>query len=105
LSLIISSFIIIFSSCNILNNNEQNIPNIVWNIYSINIDGSNQKELIGNVGGSSLAGNNIIYDYISSMNIDGSSQHNILPANLDPINFSVSQDGTKIVFFPTKFCI
>jgi Tol biopolymer transport system component len=82
-----------------LDDNEHNIPGTVWNIYSINLDGSNQKELAENGGIYLLASDNIIYGYISSMNLDGSNQHVLQPANLDPVDFSVSPDGTKIIFF------
>ena len=33
------------------------------------------------------------------MNLDGSNQHNLLPANLNPVEFSISPDGTKIILF------
>ncbi|MGA7721949.1 MAG: hypothetical protein WCA84_12345 [Ignavibacteriaceae bacterium] len=97
--LILTFFLIILTSCGILDNHEQNTPNIIENIYSINLDGSNQKELAVNTVSYLLAGNNIIYGSISSMNLDGSNQHAILPSNLNPVEFSVSPDGMNLIFF------
>jgi hypothetical protein len=95
---IISSFIIIFSSCNILDGNQQNNPSPKTGLYSINIDGTNQKELVSDgVGTFSFTDNYIIYGYFSLMNMNGSNQHTILPNSLLPATFSVSPNGMKIV--------
>lgn len=78
-------------------------PEEVSGLYSININEKNETELTNEPGNFSFAGNKIIYDYISSMNLDGSDQQKIVPTNIfsdsnTPADFSVSTDGSKIVF-------
>ncbi len=84
---------------------QHDMPQIVDGLYSISLDGSNEYTVANsNVGISfSFAGNKIIYDYISSMNLDGTGQQKLVPPNVfsdnnTPTDISVSKDGNKIVF-------
>ncbi len=100
--LILNAFLLVlfFNACK-----EQNNPEQKTGLYSINVDGSGEMQLVNGSVGSYyfIEGDKIIYDYISSMNIDGTDQHKIIPSNVFsdnnvPGDFSISPSRNKIVF-------
>ena len=93
------SLSIISFSCDIFNPSKENGTQIVDELYSENTDGSNLKKL-ADWANFSLAGNYIINNdgKLTEMDVNGSNIHSLLPANLSTYDYSISSDGTKIVF-------
>jgi len=93
---------LLISSCNILNPVGGNhISGPVYEVGSINTDGSNQKIISNNGINVALTGNYIIYNdgYLTETNLDGSKVHRLLPyTNLNTHDFSISPYATKIAF-------